>query len=172
MSEVRTSLKQIEESGRSQSWIKRAKYVFMKTYHETNDIDKARNAALHVQELKTQSNNIKEWAIAIGVVLVLCVCGAILPESSEVEAGEQPPVYNSAWDGSVSQAKSLLQDILRDPDSVQYIKWFPVRQYESGNYFVAVTFRAKNGFGGYNRTSILNMTLDKDGNLIEYSLDE
>ena len=57
-------------------------------------------------------------------------------------------VYNSLWDGSVSQVEDYHKKHLNDPDSVQYSDWTKVIKTGVG-YQVSVTFRAKNEFGGY-----------------------
>lgn len=61
---------------------------------------------------------------------------------------DQEAVYNSKWDGSVRQAESAVKATLKDPDSFQSISWGKVQKVPGG-YMVALSYRAKNSFGGY-----------------------
>lgn len=62
-------------------------------------------------------------------------------------------VYNSEYDGSVTQAKKYLRENLNDWDSYEPIEWSEVVKLPDGYsedgamYFVKHKFRAKNGFG-------------------------
>lgn len=58
-------------------------------------------------------------------------------------------VYNSSWDGAVSQVNSWLRSNLKDPHSLEYIDWSPVAKRDEGGFMVRVKYRAKNSFGGY-----------------------
>ena len=58
------------------------------------------------------------------------------------------PVQNSAWDGSVWQAKKYIKSQLKDPDSYESIEWSNVVKNDNG-YCVRHKFRAKNSFGAY-----------------------
>ncbi len=59
-------------------------------------------------------------------------------------------VYNSSWDGSVSQVKSWMNSHIKDPDSLEYIFWSKVKKIEkNGTFKVRVKYRAKNSFGGF-----------------------
>ncbi len=73
-------------------------------------------------------------------------------------------VSNSAWDGSVYQVKSYLENVLKDPDSFEAIEWSTVQNVDTG-YMVRCKYRARNSYGGYvieNKIFILN----KSGNVI------
>lgn len=74
------------------------------------------------------------------------------------------PVFNFDWDGgSVSQVKDYLKRTLKDPDSVQYVKWTKVIKTGDG-YEVSVTYRAKNSLGGY-ALAVQTFDFDKAGTM-------
>jgi len=75
------------------------------------------------------------------VIVMLLAASTVMAQGNKVR--------NSSWDGSVRQVKVWYQDHLKDPDSVQYIKWYKVVQMPNGSYAVAVRYRARNSFGGY-----------------------
>ncbi len=88
------------------------------------------------------------FAVLIGVIMI----GSYLMEDSYEPykpKDETPtaPVYNSPWDGSVSQVKQWFEDNLKDPDSLEVITWGKVREFRDG-YTVLVKYRAANSFGG------------------------
>lgn len=56
-------------------------------------------------------------------------------------------VANSPFDGSVSQVERYLRSTLKDPDSLQVVKWYPVTKDLQG-YAVRVIYRARNSLGG------------------------
>lgn len=80
----------------------------------------------------------------------------------------QEVVYNSKWDGSVSQVKTYLRDNLKDPDSFQAIEWSPVSKTEKGDFIVRCKYRAKNSFGGYVVSNQL-FCLSSNGDVISCS---
>jgi hypothetical protein len=61
----------------------------------------------------------------------------------------KPPYQN--LDGSFTCVKEYLKSITRDPDSLVYEKWSDVKYNEGDGWLVMCVFRAKNGFGGYER---------------------
>lgn len=68
----------------------------------------------------------------------------------EKEAGPQPEY--SAWDGSVAEVKTYLNEHLRDPKSVEYIQWYPPVLEDTAQgyrWYLKVKYRSKNAFGGY-----------------------
>lgn len=72
----------------------------------------------------------------------------------EKKIGEKP--VQSQWDGSVQIAENYLKSHLRDPDSLKYESWSPVFLFENKNnkyWATRVTYRAKNGFGGFTKES-------------------
>lgn len=74
----------------------------------------------------------------------------IIKKSVVEKTGELPK--NSVWDFSVKPVKDYLKIHLKDPNSVEYIEWFPVRLCRvEGKLFwkVRVKFKAKNSFGGF-----------------------
>ena len=62
--------------------------------------------------------------------------------------GERP--YQSL-DGSFPCVKKYLKSSVRDPDSLIYEKWSDLNYNENDGWLVMCIFRAKNGFGGYER---------------------
>lgn len=66
-----------------------------------------------------------------------------------IEKFGEPPQKDSR-DGSVQCVKEYLNAIARDPESLKYEKWSTIFHSDDG-WLVLCEFRAKNGFGGYNR---------------------
>lgn len=78
-------------------------------------------------------------------------------------------VYNSNFDGSVSQVKRYLTSNLKDPDSYDGIEWSKVQITQSDpsyKYFVRHKYRAKNSFGGYVITNKI-FYLDRNGSIVD-----
>ena len=69
-------------------------------------------------------------------------------QAREVKFGK-PPVKK--LDGSFTCVKEYLKSTARDPDSLTYEKWSDVSYNENDGWLVMCIFRAKNGFGGYER---------------------
>lgn len=68
-------------------------------------------------------------------------------------------------DGSVSQIERYLRTNLKDPDSLDFIKWVgPV--LTDNAWTVMVTYRAKNSFGGYVIESYM-FIMDLDGRITD-----
>jgi len=91
--------------------------------------------------------------LSLGILVVLIIgligyCGA-LPRGSSTSSSSEAIVKNSAWDGSVAQVKSWLNNNLKDPGSLEFIEWSPVQKNQDGGFLVRVKYRAKNSFGGY-----------------------
>jgi uncharacterized protein YgiM (DUF1202 family) len=61
----------------------------------------------------------------------------------------EPPAKN--LDGSYTCIKEYLKSTARDPDSLIYEQWSDVNYNENDGWLVMCEFRAKNGFGGYER---------------------
>lgn len=75
-------------------------------------------------------------------------------------------VTNSQWDGSVDVAESYLKkNLLRDPSSYESIRWSKVVKNPDGSYKCSNTYRASNGFGGMN-ISTVTFIISKDGNRV------
>ena len=55
----------------------------------------------------------------------------------------------SGWDGSHSGLKRAVKNAVRDPKSFEHIKTLVWPKSPTGTHTVAMTYRAKNGFGGY-----------------------
>ena len=88
-------------------------------------------------------------------------------ERAREEAKEQEQrdwKVKNEWDGSVYQVEQWLKKSLRDPSSFEAVKWGRVKKIDSG-YQVALTYRAKNGFGGSNVTNAVFL-LSEEGVVI------
>ena len=97
-----------------------------------------------------------------GALLLSCVvCGAIgslvgpSPVNKPLTPEEQkhvekfgPKPTRSSFDGSVEEVKAYLAKNLNDPNSVEYVEWYPVVVMKDDGWRVIVKYRAKNGFGG------------------------
>ena len=77
-------------------------------------------------------------------------------------------VSNSSWDGSVSHVQAYFDRTLRDPSSFEAIKWGNVVHTCDG-YTVAVTYRARNGFGGMTVASEV-FFMDRSGSVVSVQL--
>jgi hypothetical protein len=77
-------------------------------------------------------------------------------------------VFNSSWDGSVSQVEDYLKNTLNDADSYESVEWYDANRYFSRSYAYGVrhTYRAKNAFGALILKDQL-FYLDGDGNVID-----
>jgi hypothetical protein len=67
-----------------------------------------------------------------------------------VDIGKKP--LRSPWDGSCYMVKEYHKQVLKDPDSVQYIAWGETKWTEVKGikyWVITVRYRAKNSFGGY-----------------------
>lgn len=56
----------------------------------------------------------------------------------------------SAWDGSSAQLEVLVKASLRDPDSFEHEET-RITPVKDGKHAIMMRYRAKNGFGGYNK---------------------
>lgn len=94
---------------------------------------------------------------AVGVLFLVGVGGLIYAKtamrgtptviSSKAPAVNTATVINSPLDGSVKQVEQYLKTHLKDPSSLDVIRWYPVTQDLQG-YAVRVTYRARNSLGG------------------------
>jgi hypothetical protein len=100
----------------------------------------------------------------IAIVFIIYLISSFLPSTSpnKNKTSTSTPheiVYNSSWDGSVSQVKTWLKANLKDPRSLEFVEWSPVSKTNDGGFMVRVKYRAKNSFGGYvveNKVFFLN----------------
>ena len=101
-----------------------------------------------------------------GVVFVLLI-GTCLFGPAKPKAPETPKevVYNSEWDGSVTQVEQYLKRSLNDADSYEAVEWSPVQKKGDGSYIVRHKYRAANGFGAKILVNEI-FTLDARGNVI------
>ena len=118
-----------------------------------------------------------EWMAAgsVGAVVLIALIGlkACIGGNSEDKAApvireSVEIVRNSGWDGSVLQVKRFLKGNVKDPSSLEFIEWSPVRKTTDGRFLVRVRYRARNSFGGYvveNNVFLLSAT----GNVIYVS---
>ena len=115
---------------------------------------------------RTRNMIIGVVAFVAVIVFVAVACG-ILMSGNHTPTEPQEIVFNSAWDGSVAQVKTWLEnEYLKDPRSVEYIEWSPVFKFDTGRFQVRVKYRAKNSFGGYVVEEKL-VRLDKNGEITE-----
>jgi hypothetical protein len=98
-------------------------------------------------------------------LLAYCFSGGGEKPSQAATSASRAVVENSAWDGSVRQVERYVKrQLLRDPDSYQSVEWSKVQRQGEG-YIVRHTFRAKNGFGGYD-VATYGFVLDSAGNVV------
>lgn len=98
-----------------------------------------------------------DWKAAgvIGAVLIAIflfgyvACSGPDAEPKRRKAAQTEVVHSSGWDGSVSQVKTYLKANVKDPASLEFIEWSPVRKTPEGQFLVRAKYRARNSFGGY-----------------------
>ena len=115
-------------------------------------------------ELKSE-----DTASALGGCLVILVLGALvyscsgMGESSEEKAAREKKETAqtaedrrkgfhclSGWDGSHSDMVTQVKRILRDPSSFEHAETRITPANAQGKHQIAMTYRARNGFGGMN----------------------
>lgn len=85
----------------------------------------------------------KAAALALALAVIVAGCGK--DDAATIERKTMSVVS--------TQCRAAILRTLRDPESVVFESDAPSRQ--GSGFLVAVTLRAKNGFGGYNRTSMV-----------------
>ncbi len=80
----------------------------------------------------------------------LTISSSELEQAMKQKFGE-PPHQN--LDSSFPCVKEYLKSIVRDPDSLVFEQWSDVKHNEEDGWLVMCVFRAKNGFGGYERSA-------------------
>jgi len=85
-------------------------------------------------------------------------------------AGDDAPVTNSFWDGSVAQVERWLDKNLKDPDSFDAIEWSKVFKtaLPTTPYGVRCKYRARNSFGGMNIYHQV-FYMNKNGGIVRYT---
>ena len=81
-------------------------------------------------------------------IFAFAAASFLIPGGGKSCAGGSDPLYENEI-GMKVLFKSLIKERLRDPDSYEFISLRPGTQTEHGRYYI-FTYRAKNGFGGYN----------------------
>lgn len=82
---------------------------------------------------------------------------ALDPDSIRVVTGPAMPT-NGQEDGSVRQVKEYIATHVRNPETVEFVKWYPVQKYERG-YYVRCRYRTDGGsFGIIDEDKIFYMT--------------
>lgn len=118
------------------------------------------------------NRNSNGCALTILVVLGLIFIVAIFSPSDKDSRDDNVTkeiVYNSSFDGSVSQVKRYLKSNLKDPDSYDGIEWSKIQITESDpnyRYYVRHKYRAKNSFGGYVISNKI-FYLDRNGSVVD-----
>lgn len=88
--------------------------------------------------------------VALIFLAVLVFIATLFINNRDVPAAAPVEIVsNSAWDGSVRQVETWLEQNLKDPNSFEAIEWGKVLKADSGNFLVRVKYRAKNSYGGY-----------------------
>jgi hypothetical protein len=73
----------------------------------------------------------------------------ILNVQNSNSSSENSTALYTESDGSVWQVRSWLNNNAKDPESIEYITWYPLQKTNDGGFSVRVKYRAKNSFGGY-----------------------
>ena len=111
----------------------------------------------------------KGCLIGVLVLFILVVIGALIPnEDKKSSSSSSTPsiVKNLPWDNSVIPVKNYIKNNLKDPSSLEFIRWGNVIKTANGTYVVNVKYRAKNSFGGY----VVNdqiFTLNSSGQILK-----
>jgi len=96
-----------------------------------------------------------------GILFIIMVASGKKFEGSNSGSLEVSP-----WDNSVPVVVHYLKHYyLRDPDSYQSVHWYKVIKNNDGTYQVDHTFRARNGYGGYDENT-MTFIISSDGKAI------
>jgi len=112
---------------------------------------------------KSLLRRVRASVIALSIICITLVLGFYFGTPESATEPKREPVYNSAWDSSVWQVESWLKKNLKDPDSLEVVRWYPVHKIGDG-FAVQVNYRAHNSFGGINVETRL-FQLDNKGNV-------
>ncbi len=95
----------------------------------------------------------------VGILLVIIIMAEI---NTGIENGKTRnlPLYEKTEDVQI-MAGTLIKEHLRDPDSYEFIDMREEASSTQGEKLFVVTYRAKNGFGGYNVGEAV-LSCDKD----------
>lgn len=85
--------------------------------------------------------------VAFIVVLIMAVIGQEI-NNREAEEIASKPLYESTEYVEVL-AGNMIKERLKDPDSYQFVEMNEALSSSEGEKMFVVTYRAKNGFGGY-----------------------
>lgn len=108
------------------------------------------NESFNLTEMSTNPNNKPSaGGIALLIFIALVVVCMVVGASHEPTEQEKLEAGFSPWDGSHIEFTDYIKSTLRDPASYEHIE---TRYGKKGADSVRIqtTFRAKNGFGGFN----------------------
>ncbi|WP_414463366.1 hypothetical protein [Hyphomicrobium sp. DY-1] len=99
---------------------------------------------------KVEAMGPKGWTLmGLVVVIVLLLSAPRVPANHEA-GGRSGFQCLSGWDGSHRAMVMAVTSALRDPDSFQHVRTLITPEDTAGQHRILMTYRAKNGFGGYN----------------------
>jgi len=101
--------------------------------------------------------------VAIMILATGCSSGESAAEKAKKEVARQEQAEKdriagfhclSSWNGSHRQTVNYITKNLRDPDSFQHIET-KITPVKNGKHNLVMTYRAKNGFGGYANGAVI-----------------
>lgn len=97
----------------------------------------------------------------LGACIVALLLIILIPRINiSIGKNNQVPLYEKTEDVQI-MAGTLIKEHLRDPDSYEFIDMREEASSTQGEKLFVVTYRAKNGFGGYNVGEAV-LSCDKD----------
>jgi hypothetical protein len=143
-------------------------YTFNYEIYYTSNKLKNTNVNVGKKTHKSRSNG--NYGYFLGLIAAIILAYFLVENDNKKENhSKQEVVFNSDYDGSVSQVeKYLKKEYLKDPDSYEGISWSSVQTDNSNaqfKYYVRHKFRAKNSFGGYVIEEMM-FYLDNDGYVV------
>lgn len=118
--------------------------------------------------IKSKIKSFVNFCIGLSIVIF------IFNVATSTNKNQQPTIrYDglhclSGWDGSNTDLKNLTIDRLRDPDSFKHVNTH-ITSVVNGEHKIYMTYRAKNGFGGYT-TAMSSAVLDTSCKIKQYSI--
>ena len=113
----------------------------------------------HAKDLKSGKRNIAFFVLCMAVMVGYFMYESPEDKARDLRIAQQKAEDNrkgfhclSAWDGGLIYSRPL-KDRLRDPDSYQHIET-RISPNNGGYHNAYVSYRAKNGFGGYVNESV------------------
>ena len=74
------------------------------------------------------------------LVVIMILFGLVVGTILVCDSMHEEAVENSIWDNSVPQVKAWFEENAEHPDSIRYIKWYPVQKLDDGRFRARVRY--------------------------------